>query len=348
MKGRYIQNLYFRLFAPLFTGVVVYMLVLMIFGNLSVLFIQFVGKELWLCIGLSYAHVESFRAVTVWWSRHKPHRRLAVQRILWLLVTSFNCWVVVVAGLSLYFTYSEGLSFGTFNTELSVFGALFTTLNSFYALLYWGYEYIFKENELLLDEEKYRQEELRYKALNFKNTVNPLFLYESLEALIIQAQQEGDAAMELLEHLSAVYRYKLHHQSDELVPIELELEASRHLATIMKVRYNQHISVCFDVAGQLSDIHVVPGAIQTAINYIAGTSIIHAQRPVNIMVGFDEQATIVISAPLNQLLIIDEAYTNMVARLAVAYKYFSDVPVTTKQNDNKIMISMPQIVLEHD
>ncbi|MEO1629027.1 MAG: histidine kinase, partial [Bacteroidota bacterium] len=54
MKTLFVHHPLFRLLGPTFSGVIVYVLILLINNNVDQLQEEFLGQELYVCIGLSY------------------------------------------------------------------------------------------------------------------------------------------------------------------------------------------------------------------------------------------------------------------------------------------------------
>ena len=65
MRKLFIHHPLFRLLSPIFSGVVVYLLILLLNNNVEQLQEQFFGEELYICIGLSYLIQEFSRLLLI-------------------------------------------------------------------------------------------------------------------------------------------------------------------------------------------------------------------------------------------------------------------------------------------
>ena len=65
MKKLFVHHPLFRLLSPLFSGFIVYLLILLINNNVEQLQEQFLGEELYVCIGLSFIIQELARLLLV-------------------------------------------------------------------------------------------------------------------------------------------------------------------------------------------------------------------------------------------------------------------------------------------
>ena len=63
MKRLFIHHPLFRLLSPLFSGTMVYLLILLIHNNVAQIQDQFLGEELYVCIGLSLITQEFSRGL---------------------------------------------------------------------------------------------------------------------------------------------------------------------------------------------------------------------------------------------------------------------------------------------
>ena len=117
MRKNIIHTALFRIFVPIPYGALVYLLLLMINGNLLSIDESFLSAELFFCISLSYATLEVNRLTLV--SFFKKRSLSAVNNLIQLGANAVITLLVVYFSLMLYFVYFLGYeSLTGFQTEV--------------------------------------------------------------------------------------------------------------------------------------------------------------------------------------------------------------------------------------
>ncbi|MEO0902453.1 MAG: histidine kinase, partial [Bacteroidota bacterium] len=103
MNKLFVHHPLFRLLGPLFSGTLVYLLILLINNTIEDLGANFFTQELYVCIGLAYIIQEASRLVIVLFNRLKRSKSFLVKSILHLVVTLLLSIVLVTSAMYLYF-----------------------------------------------------------------------------------------------------------------------------------------------------------------------------------------------------------------------------------------------------
>lgn len=128
--------------------------------------------------------------------------------------------------------------------------------------------------EIQLSEKKYQNQALELIALQAQ--MNPHFLYNTLGTIywkVLSFTGKPNEASHLIENLSDIMRYSMHHQS-ATVPLEEEIQHTKSYISIQKVRYENKFDVVWHVDESLLDFHVLKLLIQPFVE----NSLMHGFR----------------------------------------------------------------------
>ncbi|MEO1051621.1 MAG: histidine kinase [Bacteroidota bacterium] len=340
MKQFFIHNILFRLLAAPVYGVLIYLLILLINNNTQQLNETFLGREVYICIGLSYLIFESLRALILLLEKVSPLESNTPTRILIQVLSGILVvMLVTTAAITAYFLHVEGFSVS--RTQLITFNAIFIVTSILYNLLYFSNFYLFREHSVKLEKEKVLREGIISELRDFKNEINPALLYDSLETLISVVHLDTDQAEEYIDNLSAVYRYILSHKQVELVPISEELKAANHLLYVLNYKHNDLVHLNTNIDEQKEEIHMVPGTLPTVIEGIIRTSIISRFQPLVINCYTEPDGYLVIQTKLNERLGINKDNQSPLENLQKSYAYFSEKPVVRVKAYKDSYIKIP-------
>ena len=100
-----------------------------------------------------------------------------------------------------------------------------------------------------LEEQNLLARKAEFKALQFQ--VNPHFLFNALNTISCICREDSEKARELLLVLANYFRYDLRLES-YLVPLEEELEHVKDYLKIEKARFEEKLTVTYDVQGDVT------------------------------------------------------------------------------------------------
>ncbi|MEM7084931.1 MAG: histidine kinase [Bacteroidota bacterium] len=285
MKKLFIHHPLFRLLSPLFSGTVVYLLILLIHNNVGQLQEQFLGEELYVCIGLSFIIQEFSRGLLLIFNMILKKTHFLTALILQVITSLVLCIILVTTTLSLYYKYVLG--FSPISEELWLFNSIFCSVTFIYILLHISHQYLHKVNTKRLDNELLRRQMVEDDFTQFRNGINPDLLFSSFEALIVLIRkQDTDAVDDLMDHLAATYRYLLSQKSRQLTVIEEELGALSHLANLLNYLPFRNVFIESSIT---SSFLCVPGSFLQLLELIVRSTIRSSGPVLTIALTEDEE-----------------------------------------------------------
>jgi len=346
MKKSFLYNTAFRLVAPVFHGVVLYILVLMISGQLSVLVESYFSSELYVCLILSFLVFESNRLSDLLFRKWSPKSLESIWGMAaQLLVNTGISVLLAISVLAAYFFYVLGFtSLDPFGTELMTFGIGYGVTSMLYTMIYFSSHYLSARNETQLESEIIQKESVLNDLHNYLNEVNPSLLYSGLESLISLVHHEPQDAEDFIDRLSLVYRYILSNKSNELIDLKSDLKAGSNILFLFNEFHNGQIIIDNKIPDHTLDSQVVPGTTPRLIEFIINKTIISRYQPLTIRLEIEE-GYIVFAYKLNDRLMPDDQ--NLLHSLERAYEFFSEKPVVHIKAYGEGYIKIPLVVV-HD
>ena len=166
MKKLFIHQPLFRLLSPIFTGVIVYMLILLINNNVAQLQEQFLGEELYVFIGLSVLTQESVRLILLFLNRNKSSSFSGSKVLFQVLITLVASIVIVSTSMYLFYQFIEGYTINF--EELLVFNSIFAVMSFIYVSLFISNQYLYRVNSEKLNHENLIRKNIEDEFLKFK------------------------------------------------------------------------------------------------------------------------------------------------------------------------------------
>lgn len=346
MKKIFVHNSLFRLIVPILYGNLVYILVLLIFDSITQLTENFFSFEVLLCVLISYFLSEFMRLVIKVLDTKCDTKSLSYRMILQFVISGALSIILTSLIITGYFVYLVG--FKTFNTELFVFNTLFFISSIFYNAIYFSIFFLNKTNEIRFIKEKYLKDKTIAELEDYKNKINPEFLYSSLETLLSLSKKDTEKADEFINKLSMVYRSVLSSKRSEVIPLEKDYEAAKNLVSILNYKYNHNISLRFEENDQLMNSQVIPGTFIFIIQRIVQNSIISEIQALEIAVTFKNEK-LVISHQMNDKLITDYKLKKELQNLQKAYEFISNQKIEITEINHIRNYYIPTIkVLNHE
>jgi len=327
MKKNIIHTALFRIFVPIPYGALVYLLLLMINGNLLSIDESFLSAELFFCIGLSYITLEMNRLTLV--TIFKKKSLLAISNLIQLSVNTLITLLVVYFSLMLYFVVFLGYeSLAGFQNEVKSFALFFGITSLLYNMLSTSYDLLNIRNEQLFDDEETLKEQVQFELENYQAEVNPDLLFESLESAITLIHKDVDQAEDYIDQLALVYRYMLSNRNNESVPLENEIGAAKNLIGLHNIRHDNLIELSSELSS--NELNIIPGSLPLLVEEIIKSNIISSSRPLEIVLGREDNY-LTLSHRLNERLIKNNNEAATFERLQMAYAYFTDQPLIKVQ-----------------
>lgn len=156
--------------------------------------------------------------------------------------------------------------FETLQLDLSVFFSYFFNLSKY--ILLWTLTYhLFQywERSLKAERDRYQIEaalrENQYN--NLKTQLNPHFLFNSLNSIRTLVDMNPELSKTAITQLSNLLRSSLQMGKHKTVPLRDELQTVKDYLSIEKIRFDERLTLLFEVAPETESLMVPPMMLQT-------------------------------------------------------------------------------------
>ncbi len=339
MNTLFIHHPIFRIISPLCSGMLVYLLILLVNNNVVQLHEEFLGQELYVCIGLAYLIQEYSRFSLFFFEKLKSPKSLIGKIILQILISVVISILLVSGSMFLYFDLVLGFTPNI--SELTIFNSIFSIITIIYLSLYLSHQFLHKVNTEIMTKELSLKEGVEQDFLQFKKGINPTLMFETLESLILLMKKDTEKAELLVDHFSALYRYILSETKKELVPIEKELAILDQLLLLFgdlpyrKTRYIKEDSI---------NTMVVPGSILSCIEQIIRSTIVSKELELVVTI-FQDSEYILLKYPHQEKI----SYTldqNNIKDILDTYRFYTNREILVSKDDVYKIIHIPKLTID--
>lgn len=338
MKKLFIHQPLFRIFSPIFSGIIVYLLLLLLNNNVEQLKEQFLGEELYVCIGLSYIVQELSRFLLLVFKKRNKDKNLLFNIFFQVFVSLAISIAVVTISIIYYFKYIVGYS--ATSEDLITFNSIFSVIILVYILLFISHQYLHRINSEKLEQEELYKQNIEDDFRQFKRGINPHLLFESLEALIVLMHDDKDRADEFIDYLATIYRYVLSSKDKQLVQFEEEL---KHLKELEKL-FNQLPYRKLEFTSSIStNFLIVPGSLLYVLEMIVRKTIISSSIKLRVnLVESKKEETIEFSYQTQDRL-NSKISLHDLSEIERVYSIYSDTKIEFYQVNDSRVIAIPKL-----
>lgn len=339
MNKLFIHNPIFRIISPLCSGALVYLLILLVNNNVGQLQEEFLGQELYVCIGLSYL-IQEYSRISLFFFEKLKYPESLIGKIGLQLLISIVVSIALVSGF-MYLYFKFALGFTPNFSELILFNSIFSVFTIIYLSLYLSHRFLYKINTEILNKELLEKENIDQDFVQFKKGINPKLLFESLEALILLIKKDLDKAEGYIDYFSAVYRYILSRTNKELVPIEEELAALDQLLLLFEsLPYRK---TKYTTKGVIQSF-VVPGSILTCVEQIIRSTIVSQDTQLDLEIFVDGNH-VVLKYPHQEKITLGFEY-DAVKDIIDLYRFYTPNKIKILKDDIYKMIFIPKLAMD--
>jgi hypothetical protein len=331
--------------APLLSGILVYMLVLMFFDSVDMLAENFFSREVVFVVGLTLIFFETNRLIIVILNRIYPIDRNIKLRIFIQYAFSVTITLSVIS-LVLYFYFSLVEGFSTIRTELITFNSIYIFAAVFYHLYFFSLYILYKKNEDRVKQELHKRESIQFELDSFKNRVNPAFLFHSLEIIIAELYRNKKHADELVGKLAKSYRYTLDNSHKELVPLQDEMETLKMILPVYEKLHFNAIKLSIPL-NHKKDVYIIPGTLQIILEHTLMGSIITEALPLEYNIAIEDK-TLEIRYAEHKKITHDNIPVSRFEMLEKAYHYYSETGIQSRIKDGLRIIELPLLEIEEE
>ena len=213
----------------------------------------------------------------------------------------------------------------------------------FFLILHWKDRHY----NTYIRNETYKKE-LTVANLNaLRKQLDPHFMFNNFNTLYYLIDENPIVAKKFLDNMSSIYRHVLQHTAGHLIPVEEEFKVIRRYLEILKERYDEGISIVYDV----SDVHlkqrsIPPLVLHELVENVFKHNQINVECPICVQLiskadSFSISNSVVLKLNGNSN---GMGLENIIKR----YDLLTDNKVIIEENKDFFSVTVPLISLEDD
>lgn len=212
--------------------------------------------------------------IFIQWLYHATQRKASFGRLWGVSVLVLALYSI---GLTLANYFLIGLPFHTASTVVTR-GVLMAVITYFFSRFMTETA---RKNEILLENEQLKHENLLVQLNSLKNQLNPHFLFNSLNTLSWLINEDKAKSQRYLQKLSQVLRYSLNMQEQSLVPLQEELDLVENYVFLLQMRFVDNLKITQKIP-RTEGFVIPPLSVQLLIENAVKHNVISSGTPLSI------------------------------------------------------------------
>ena len=204
------------------------------------------------------------------------------------------------------------------------------------------YTLLHREQQVLLENEMLRNENLTTKYNMLASQINPHFLFNSLSSLsMLVREKDEERALNYIDQLSYTFRYISQHSANAtFVQLSDEIKFAEAYCYLFKIRYGDKILFDFDIKEEYGSMLVPPMSLQPLIGNAVKHNTITTKNPLRIRIYTENEYLVV--ANEKHPMIEPSAGTGVgLSNLNSRYELLLNQEIEIIDNDNEFVVRLP-------
>jgi sensor histidine kinase YesM len=195
-----------------------------------------------------------------------------------------------------------------------------------------------KENLLRTQALEKANLEARYDTL--RNQVNPHFLFNSLNTLLMLVN-DNPVASRYVESISEIMRYMVQSRDKDAVLLRDELKIARDYIFIQQSRFGDKLKVEFDIPERFYHYAIPPLALQMLLENAIKHNVVSKEDPLEVKVSMQENQFIVIENTVKAKLDKEPSTGVGLDNIRNRYLHLTGKNISVKQENGKFTVMLP-------
>lgn len=286
----------FRVVMPIFIGVTMYTLIILITGLRERSGFSLSGF-LWFAI-MTSIFWEGSRFISKKIDSKFSSKTSLAKKLVWQLIAliffgviTFNVSYLIIRLHEIYIQGNTGNGFDV--TQFVSISAIGTFLVLAIGGLQMSVFYFFQWQKSQIEAERLQKEQTEALFQNLKHQISPHFLFNNLNTLNSLIHESAEVASKFLALFAEVYRYSLQQRDEEVVTLESELEMLESYLFLLKKRFENAFTVEMDIDKTTKRSYIPPMSLQLLVENALKHNIAEPYQPLTIAIKTQNKTLIV-------------------------------------------------------
>ncbi len=210
--------------------------------------------------GLTVSHLSRVYIYAKWWNKYN------MEQILYRLLGLVPAVALLLGGFYLLLIYFTQV--GSTKITLKIASNIFFSSLIIYAcwnLLYFIFKFIARNRKLFIERLQMENSVKSLEIKTIKNNLQPHFIFNALNSIRALVDEDPTRARESITQLSNILRNSIQTNKVETVFLHQELEIVKDYLCLESIRYEERLSVVYEIEDNTLQLPVPPMMLQTLV-----------------------------------------------------------------------------------
>jgi two-component system LytT family sensor kinase len=205
------------------------------------------------------------------------------------------------------------------------------------------FELLNLKQQIELENEQLRTENLQNRYDVLLNQINPHFFFNSLNSLSSLVREgRNDNALKYIDELSNTYRYSMESSGKELVTVADELQSLKAYSYLLQIRFENKLFIEININEEANKMLLPVLSLQPLVENVVKHNVISSDSPLTITITGDEKAITVMN-PVRLRSASGEKSGTGLNNLSTRYKLLTGYDPIIIKGDNIFSITLPLV-----
>lgn len=260
--------------------------------------------------------------------------RIIIQLVAIIAIAVFGMhvfmllWEQLFSGVS--FSYGQYVSNSIIAIIVSlIVNALYEGINLYRQL---------KDSQVIAEQLRRKNIESHFETL--KNQVNPHFLFNSLNTLLVLIDEDVAQARGFVGKLASYYRYILQVNEKDTVELITEIELLNNYIYLLKCRFGDNLQMHINIPSQVTNKQLIPLSLQMLVENAVKHNVISASKPLVIKL-YSSESHIIIENNLQKRETLDSSNGIGLENIRSRYNIVFGKDIIIDESSDTFKVSLP-------
>lgn len=212
--------------------------------------------------------------------------------------------------------------------------------------IYFGISFLRSWKKSEAEGERMQKEHIKAQLKALQSHLDPHFLFNNLNILSSLIDKDVAQSKLFLDHFAEVYRGLLRKDLEDIIPLKEEIEFLETYLYLVKIRFEEYITVEIDIPDELMKCYIPPLSLQMLVeNAIKHNKITETIPLVISLFANDNKEGLEIRNSLNKKASNNEGGSGL-ENISKRYSYFTHEKVRFFEKDGQFIVNVPLLQVE--
>jgi LytS/YehU family sensor histidine kinase len=212
--------------------------------------------------------------------------------------------------------------------------------------IYFSLQFLRHWRKSELAVERYQKENMRSQLESLKNHLDPHFLFNNLNILSALIVKDPAKSKTFMDKFAEVYRFLLKRKSDDLIPLQDEIEFIESYIFLIRTRFDENIQFNMKLRPKSHARVLPPLSLQMLVENAIKHNMIQENKPLKIDIVQLEDDYLIVRNSLNPKENQENTVGSGLENIKNRYAHFTDQQVKIVRTTTEFEVHLPLLEME--